>query len=134
MKNSKSRTKTITKQLSQLKGQFDKLEGHSRRNNIRINGIHGSLNEDWSVSESKVRDLIKNDLDMPDMEYVDSERAHRVKSHDINKCTILVKFQKYNDCVTIMEKAHSVHTRGSRMSVRPDYTDRVARHRRVMGD
>ena len=35
-------------QYAGLKGQLDRLEGYSRRNNLRINRIPGSIKEQWS--------------------------------------------------------------------------------------
>ena len=56
--------------MAGLTGQLDKLEGHSRRNNLRRNGISGGINEQWSDCENKVRDFIKNDLNLPEKENV----------------------------------------------------------------
>ena len=42
---------------------FDYLEGQSRRNNLLVHGIHGTTNEQWSVTENKVRDFIKVNLE-----------------------------------------------------------------------
>ena len=52
-------------------------------------GIDVSLNESWSETERKVRDFIKTDLNMPEMENAEIEQAHRMMSRDPNKCTII---------------------------------------------
>mgnify|MGYP000178630543 CR=1 FL=1 len=119
--------------MAGLKGQLDNLEGYSRRNNIRINGISGSINEKWSDCENKVRDFIKNYLNLPEKENVEIERAHRVKSRDPTKCTIVVKLNKYKDRECIIDRAKTQIPRDSNISVKPDYTDRVVRHRRELG-
>jgi len=36
-----------------------------------------------------VRDFIKTDLNMPEMENTEIEQAHRIMSRDPNKCTII---------------------------------------------
>ena len=77
--------------------KIDTLEDHSRRKHLRINSIPRKLNELWKETEAKVRTFIRRDLDRPDLEDVEIERAHRVKSLDPNKCNIVVKFSKYKD-------------------------------------
>ena len=52
------------------------------------------------------RRLLPGDqLDIPDLEHVDFERAHRVKSKDSSKCPIVVKFTKYKDREQILISA-----------------------------
>ena len=129
----RTENRAIRSQMEAMKVQLDNLEGHSRRNNLRINGIAGSINENWSDSEAKVREFIKNDLDLPAMETVQIERAHRIKSKDPKKCTILVKFNSYKDRECILNRSKSVLGKDSDVYVKPDYTERVARHRRILG-
>ena len=50
-------------------------ENQSRRNNIRVFGIPESAGETWDSAETKVRDAIKEKLNIE----VDIERAHRVE-------------------------------------------------------
>lgn len=68
-----------------MKSKVDKLEVDSRGNNLRILGIEGSMNEPWKETESKVRNFVKPDLNMPEMENVEIERAHRMRSREPNK-------------------------------------------------
>lgn len=79
----KMENQAMRSELSYLRSQLDKLESQSRQNNLHINGITGTINESWSVCESKVREFIKDDLDLPDKESVEIERVHRVKSQDL---------------------------------------------------
>ena len=64
-----------------LKNQLRILEDRSRRNNIRVEGIPGSENGRWDVTEEKLGKVIKNELDI---ENVVIERAHRVKRNNEN--------------------------------------------------
>ena len=64
-----------------LKNKLRILEDRSRRNNIRIEGIPGSKNEGWEVTEEKLRNVIKEELGI---ESVDFERVHRVKRNTDN--------------------------------------------------
>ena len=57
------------------------MEDRSRRNNIRVEGIPGSENEGWDVTEEKLKKVIKDELDI---ENIVIERAHRVKQNNDN--------------------------------------------------
>ena len=71
---------------------------------------------------------------MTDMDNVDIERAHRVKSKDAGRCTIIGKFGKFKDRKRVFNAATQVLTQESGYYVKPDFTDRVKRHRRVLGE
>ena len=51
-----------------------------------------------------MREFIKTELNLPELENVDIERAHRMKSRDENTC-IIVKFTKYKDRDQILSRA-----------------------------
>ena len=57
-----------------LKNKLRILEDRSRRNNIRVEGIAGSENEGWDVTEEKLKKVIKDELDIGN---VVIERAQR---------------------------------------------------------
>ena len=95
-------------QLSLVSSKLDYLEGQSRRNNFRFNGLHGRFDEDWDVTEQKFRSFIKNDMGMPDHEDVEIEQAHRLKSRDRNKCTVIVKFTKFKYREAILREARNI--------------------------
>ena len=56
------------------------MEGQSRGNNLRFNGLQGRFDEDWEVTEEKVRSFIKDEKGMLMHEHVEIEKAHRLKS------------------------------------------------------
>ena len=92
-----------------LKNKLRILEDSSRRNNIRIEGIPGSENEGWEVTEEKLRNVIKEELGI---ESVDFERSHRVKRNadnndDMNSKppTIVAKLLHYKDKQDILHEA-----------------------------
>ena len=124
--------KLLWTEMGSMKLKMDILEGHSRRNNLRILGIDGSLNVSWSETERKVRDFIKTDLNMPEMENVEIERTHRMKSRDPNKCTIIVKFTKFKDKDSLLNRANRVFSVDSNHRVHEDFTDRVRQHTREL--
>ena len=53
------------------------LEDRSRRNNLRFDGITESLNEMWEISEEKILDAIKQNLNIEHDMLI--ERAHRTR-------------------------------------------------------
>ena len=59
---------------AQLKDKLRDLEDRSRRNNLRFDGITESLHETWDVCEEKIKDVVKNNLGLTDIQI---ERAHR---------------------------------------------------------
>ena len=73
------------KNTVELQGnKIEYQENQSRRNNIRVFGIPESAGETWEMAETKVKDAIKEKLNIE----VDIERAHRVerrKSGGINQ-------------------------------------------------
>ena len=64
------------KNTVELQGnKIEYQENQSRRNNIRVFGIPESAGETWEMAETKVKDAIKEKLNIE----VDIERAHRVE-------------------------------------------------------
>ena len=53
------------------------LEDHSRRNNLRINGIKQKVGESWEDCEAEVEKLFREKLDIEDKIII--QRAHRAK-------------------------------------------------------
>ena len=47
-----------------LKNKLRILEDRSRKNNIRVESIPGSENEEWDVTEEKLKKVIKDELDI----------------------------------------------------------------------
>ena len=53
------------------------LEGRSRRNNLRIDGINEEKSEIWEMCETKIKNIFQEKLEIHDVIIV--ERAHRTK-------------------------------------------------------
>lgn len=120
-------------EIETLKSNFDRSEAQSRRNNLRFKGVKGPANEDWGVTEGKVRTFIKQDLGLPELESVEIERAHRVGANGRDDCPIIVKFLKYKDREQILRKSRETLNKTSPQSVHEDFTTRVLHHRRELG-
>ena len=56
--------------------KIEYLENQSRRSNIRIDGIREEEAETWDNTETKVKEILKEKLNLD--EEPDIERAHRV--------------------------------------------------------
>ena len=62
-----------------MKNKQDQIGNQSRRNNLRFNGIDGYINENWDVSERKVRSFLKDTLNFGDeADTFEINRAHRI--------------------------------------------------------
>ena len=126
---------SLKKEVSKMQQKLDQYENQSRRNNLRFNGISGKINEPWSVTEDKLRTFLQDTLNFGQQaSEIDIDRAHRIKTRDSNKCTVIARFTRYNDCELILERARSVLTPGSNFSVQQDYSERIRRHRKVLGE
>ena len=89
------------------------FEDRSRRNNIRVEGIPGSENEIWDVTEEKLKKVIKHELDF---ENVVIDQAHRVKRNNDNNekndqtrkpPTVVAKLLHFKDKQDILLEAKS---------------------------
>lgn len=129
----KRENQEIKSELKSMSKQLDMMDGQFRSNNLRIDGIPGTINEKWADSEEKVRNFMKNDLQIENSEDFDIEKSQRVKSRNPNMCSLLVKFTRKRDRDLVLSEARSKLTRDSNFTVRPDYTDRIKRHRRELG-
>ena len=89
------------------------MEEWSRRNNVRVEGILGSENERWDVTEEKLKKVIKDELDI---ENVVIEGGHKVKqNNDKNEDndqtrkppTVVAKLLHFKDKQDILHEAKS---------------------------
>ena len=89
------------------------MEERSRKNNVRVEGIIGSENERWDVTEEELKKVIKDELDI---ENVVIEGGHRVKqNNDKNEDndqtrkppTVVAKLLHFKDKQDILHEAKS---------------------------
>ena len=125
----------LREEVSQMKNKLDQIENQSRRNNLRFNGIDGSINENWDVSERKVRSFLKDTLNFGDeADTFEIDRAHRIKSRDPSKCTIMVRFTRFKDCELILGRANRQLQHNRSHSVQQDFSDKVRKHSHILGE
>jgi hypothetical protein len=82
----------------------DYLEGHSRRNNMVVDGIAESPHDTWTESEDKVRESISDKLKMDHRE-TEVKHAHRTGKPTTGPgerpIPIVVKFLRFKDKVAV---------------------------------
>ena len=62
-------------ELNIIKDKLCDLEDRLRQNNLRFNGVPESQNESWETSKLKIKDIIKNNLEIT--EDIHIEHSHR---------------------------------------------------------
>ena len=78
-----------------IHNKLAELEDRSRRNNIRIDGIKEPNKESWEECERRVHSMLKERLDI---ENVEIERTHRAGRKSRNKPRAIVcKILRFKD-------------------------------------
>jgi hypothetical protein len=121
--------------LSEIfKDKIAELEDRSRRNNLRFEGIEEKENESWEESESKVKQFIKDKLNIK--HEIQIERAHRTgkknETGQKKRRTIVVKFLNYKDKETIIHHYKRLKLWSERIYVNEDYSERTIEKRKVL--
>lgn len=147
--------KDIETSLTKLSGMVDSLENHSRRNNLRIEGIRESPGEKWSDTEQKVRKLVQDQLGLDQDGTMVIERAHRVgpnpssyanvASHDSPRKkqrprSVVVNFLSYRDRDQVLRNAYKLgsynrdrkSSTNNPISIREDVSERVVNIRKSL--
>ncbi|XP_040360436.1 uncharacterized protein LOC121048313 [Ixodes scapularis] len=102
-----------------LNSRLDELEDRSRRDNLIFYGLLDSSNENWSQTETLIRNTLCRILDL-NLSGEAISRAHRLGSYIPNNCRpIITKFSssKSKDCVLFKRPKF----RGSGISVGEDF-------------
>ena len=76
------------------------LENHSRRNNLRIDGVAEENGEGWGNCERKVKEILMDKLELEN-DIIIIERVHRVKKDQPRK--IVCKLLSYKDKVKVLQ-------------------------------
>ena len=124
----------LKQQVADLQFNVDRLDGNMKRKNLRIQGVPGQVREPRSVTERKAREILENDLKCDYADRVPIDDVRRVRSSNPAKPTILVTFANSGDCTNIMQMSKDNLQRDSTVYVQYDYTDRVRKHRKILGE
>ncbi|XP_065650721.1 uncharacterized protein LOC136078834 [Hydra vulgaris] len=101
-----------------MKEKLRNLEGRSRRNNLRIDGIDENGQESWGDSEEKVHAFFWQNLGLKNIEI---ERAHRTGlKKDGRPRTIVLNLQKYKDKIRILKESHRL--KGTNCFINEDFS------------
>ena len=133
--NSDKKDEVKEKQNDELLDKMAELEDRNRRNNLRFSGIEEEPNETWEQSEEKVKQLLKDKLEI---EGVKIERAHRsgierYENDERNtKRTIIVKFLNYKEKQKIIDAFHKKKLWEKKIYVNEDFSKRTVEKRREL--
>lgn len=121
----------ICESLQVIVDKQEYLEGLSRRNNVVIDGIPETPGESWVESEEKVKEILKQKLQL--QREIDIERAYRIGKPEPDRerpRSIVVKFLHFKDKTAVMQRAKNL--KGTRIFINEDYTDAVRLKRKEL--
>ena len=78
-----------------LSRKIDDNEQYSRRNCIIIDGLDTEHNDSEETIKKKVKDMLKEDLDVHNSIIEDIDRAHQITSFVDGKQSVIVKFNTF---------------------------------------
>ena len=134
-KNSNNNTFLKTRN-EELEDKVSDLEDRSRRNNLRFDGIIEEEGESWEITESKVMNVIKQDLNIE--ENIKIERAHRSgriyrqDNSKNDKRTIVIKFLNYKDKERVLHTYRKVKLWESKIFVNEDFSRKTMLKRKEL--
>ena len=132
MKSTQSTQGEIFNVTSTIKRKLADLEDRSRRCNLRVDGINEHQNENWELTKSKIKNFIKEDLEI--QENVEIERAHRVTTSDSKRNnrprTIVFKLLRYPDKEKILAKRKLLQ--GTNYYINEDFSEETNRIRKEL--
>ena len=116
------------KLINDLNDQVSRLEDHSRKRNIRIEGIEEGQQENWQQTLKRVDKLLKEKMDLKEIEV---EYAHRVnkadKGNPSRPRTIVARLKHDSDKNLTMKNSWKL--KGSRIFINEDLSDQTIRKR-----
>lgn len=120
----------VCESLLKITDKMEYLEGQTRRNNLIFEGVPESPRETWAESEEKIKKILVENLQL--QHKVELERGHRIGKPGGGERTrpILVKFLRYKDRETILQRAKSL--RGTKIYINEDFTDTVKQKRKEL--
>lgn len=96
----------LCESLQMIIDKQEYLEGQSKRNNIVIDGIPESPGESWADSEVKVKDILKQKLQLH--HEIEVERAHhngKPAADGDRPRSIVAKLLRFKDKAAVLQKA-----------------------------
>ena len=113
-----------------IKDKLTDLENRSRRNNLRFDGIPEDKDEDWAVSEAKIKKVINENLGMN--EDIEIDRAHRSGKIEWNgkNRVIIARFTSFKAKETILKNSNKLKNTG--FYINEDYAEETQKLRAAL--
>ena len=109
--------------ISELEKQLSNIEDHSRRVNVRIDGIAESPKETWEQTYVKVKKLLSDTMQLPDIQI---DHAHRIispktKDSTTKPRTIIARLEKFTDRQLVFK--NKLKLKNSNIYINDDVSD-----------
>ena len=117
----------LAQRVVTLEQRADDQESRSKRNNLLFFGIKRDENETTQASENKVKDILRQNLELTDN--IEFDRAHRVGTK--SEAPIIVKCTFYKDKLKILRNKNKLE--GTQMYVKEDFPANVRHIRKILG-
>jgi chromosome segregation ATPase len=113
LKNARDELEHAKQTIKSLQESMDEQEDRARRSNIIFDGVVGSPTEKWEEAERKVREVIREKLELEDDD-IEFDRVHRIQNgpKTNNSVPIIAKFNKFKDKQTVMSKMEKLKKTG----------------------
>jgi hypothetical protein len=127
----RNRCQTLEVEKNELAAKLDRLEGHSRRNNLVFYNIAEQERENWKQTETLVKKMIEEQMGVQ-LHENDIERAHRLGRRRDKSRPIIVKFSNFKVKSEILFRRTTL--KGTKIRLDEDFTERVRSIRNKLTD
>ena len=127
----------IEERVKSLETQIDNIEDQSRRNNLKFYGVPDTgAWETWEQSEAHIRDILSEQMNVPNAANIAITRAHRLSKSTSNKNykkqeneprPIIVKFDIFKDRQAILMASNKLSE--TPFSISEDFCARTNKYR-----
>ena len=120
------------RRYEQLENKISTMEDQLRQNNLVFYGIPEGDRESWSITEEKVQNVLKDNLEM-DTNGSEIEKAYRVgQKRQTSQRPIIVKFSNWKIRSQVKEKAREHLHQDSNIRIGEDYSHKTREiHRKL---
>ncbi|XP_065679038.1 uncharacterized protein LOC136093740 [Hydra vulgaris] len=121
-------TTKLNSEFLNIKNKLREMEDRSRRNNLRTDGVKENENESYEETESKVKKLFEDYLDVKNFLI---EQAHKNgKKGEKKPRTIVLKLLDFKDKTEILKK--SFRLKGKNIFINEDFSPETTQIRRAL--
>ena len=121
----------LKQEVATLRSRIINMEAHSRRENLLFDEINDTDRETWENCENKLRDFLKNNLNLDTSHEIRFERVHRLGPFTTGKCrTIIAKFSFFKEREIVWRNRTTL--KDTKFWILEDYPQEVQRSRKVL--